>query len=98
MHNYIINASLQLLPIATVKHPYEWVDEVIAIIKKSKLKCEVGAFSTVIEGKYDEVMKVINDVNEYLYQHHCNEWILSMQVQIRSDADITADEKTDKHK
>ena len=98
MHNYIINASLQLLPVATDKHPYEWVDEAIAIIKQSGIKCEVGAFATTIEGSYDKVMKLINDINEYLHQQHCNEWILGVQIQIRSNADITADEKTAKHK
>jgi uncharacterized protein (TIGR00106 family) len=98
MHNYIINASLQVLPVATEKHPYEWVDEAIAIIKQHPIKTEVGAFATIVEGKYDDVMNVINDVNEYLYKEKCNEWILSVQIQIRSEADITADEKTSKHK
>ena len=51
MHNYIINASLQVLPIVKDKHPYEWVDEAIEVIKQSKIKYEVGPFATVVEGK-----------------------------------------------
>ena len=98
MHQYIVNASLQVLPIVQDKHPYEWVDEAIAVIKKSNLKVEVGPFATVVEGTYEEVQKVIHEVNEYLYQQHCNEWILSVQLQIRSQGDITGDEKTTKHK
>ena len=98
MHNYIVNASLQLLPVATEKHPYEWVDEAIAIIKQSGLQAEVGAFTTVIEGSYEKVMKVIHDINEYLYQQQCSEWILGVQIQIRSNSDITGEEKTAKHK
>ena len=27
MHSYIINASIQILPIVLDKHPYLWVDE-----------------------------------------------------------------------
>lgn len=96
MHNYIVNASIQILPIVQDRHPYEWVDEAIAIIQQSNIIYEVGAFSTVMEGKYDEVMKVINDVNEYLLQKGCPEWITSIQLQIRSNADITGDEKTAK--
>ena len=74
------------------------MDEAIAVIQRSGIKHEVGPFATVLEGKYDEVMKVINDVNEYLYSKDCNEWISNVQIQIRSKGDITADEKTDKFK
>ena len=98
MHSFIINASIQIVPIVLDKHPYDWVDEAIAIIQQSGIKFEVGPFATVIEGRYDEVMKVINDVNEYLYSKGCNEWISNVQIQIRSKGDITADEKTDKFK
>lgn len=96
MHNYIINASLQIVPIVQNRHPYEWVDEAIAIIKQSGIKYEVGAFATTLEGNYNEVMKVINDVNEYLYSRGCSEWISNVQIQIRSGGDITAWEKTEK--
>jgi len=98
MHSFIINASIQIVPVVQDKHPYEWVDEAIAIIEQSGIKYEVGAFATVIEGKYDEVMKVINDVNEYLYSRGCKEWISHLQIQIRSNGDMTADEKTEKFK
>ncbi|HEY4151542.1 MAG TPA: thiamine-binding protein [Chitinophagaceae bacterium] len=98
MHNHIINASIQLLPIVQDKHPYEWVDEAIAIIQQSGIKHDVGPFATVLEGTYTEVMKVINDVNEYLYAKGCAEWITSLQIQIRSAGDITGEEKTAKFK
>jgi uncharacterized protein YqgV (UPF0045/DUF77 family) len=98
MHQYTVNASLQVLPVATDKHPYEWVDEAIAIIKQSGIKCEVGPFTTVVEGTYEQVMNAIKDINEYLYEKKCNEWILGVQLQIRSEGDITGEEKTAKHK
>ena len=96
MHQFIINASIQIIPVVTDKHPYEWVDEAIAIIQQSGVKYEVGAFSTVLEGTYDEVMQLINDVNEFLYSRGCSEWISNLQIQIRSNGDITGAEKTDK--
>lgn len=96
MHNYIVNASIQILPIVLDKHPYEWVDEAIAIIQQSGIKHEVGPFTTILEGTYTEVMKVINDVNEHLYTRGCHEWISGIQIQIRSGGDMTADEKTEK--
>ena len=98
MHQYIVNASLQILPVVQDRHPYEWVDEAISIIQKSGVKYEVGAFATTLEGKYEDVMKVVHDVNEYLLQEGCAEWIASVQIQIRSNGDITGDEKTEKFK
>ena len=96
MHQHLVNASLQIVPIVQDKHPYVWVDEAIAVIAASGIKHEVGPFATVIEGTYDEVMRVVHQVNEYLQQQHCDEWILNFQLQVRSNRDITAAEKTDK--
>jgi len=97
MHDYIINASIQIVPIVQDRHPYEWVDEAIDIIKTSGIKYDVGPFATVVEGKYDEVMNVINQINEHLQKRNCSEWITNVQIQIRSNEDITGDEKTLKH-
>jgi uncharacterized protein YqgV (UPF0045/DUF77 family) len=96
MHSYITNASLQIVPLVNDKHPYEWVDEAIEVITNSGIKYEVGPFATIIEGTYNEIMKVVNDVNEYLVSRNCEEWICNLQVQIRSSVDITANEKTKK--
>ena len=96
MHNYIINASIQILPIVQDKHPYEWVEEAIAVIQQSGIKYLIGPFATVLEGTYEEVMNVVHKVNEHLLNQNCNEWIASVQLNIRSAADITADEKISK--
>lgn len=99
MHTFIINASIQIIPVVTDKHPYEWVDEAIAIIQQSTtVQHKVGPFATVLEGKYDDVMKVIHDVNEFLYSRGCSEWITNCQIQIRSNGNITGDDKTEKFK
>jgi uncharacterized protein YqgV (UPF0045/DUF77 family) len=89
MHNLIVNASIQILPIVQDKHPYEWVDEAISIIQQSNIKFEVGPFATVVEGTYAEVMAVVTAVNEHLISRGCIEWIAS-------NSDITANEKVSK--
>ncbi len=96
MHDFIVNASIQILPIVKDRHPYEWVDEAIAIIKQSGIKYEVGPFSTVVEGNYTAVITLINAINEYLYKEECTEWITQVQLQIRSHGPITGAEKTTK--
>lgn len=94
MHQYIVNASIQIVPIVNDRHPYEWIDEAIDLIKASGIRHEVGPFATVLEGTYDEVMAVVHQVNEYLYEKGCHEWLSNIQLQVRSKSDITADEKT----
>src|SRR4029079_17204416 len=98
MHNYIVNASIQIVPIVQDKHPYEWVDEAIAIIEQSGIKYEVGPFSTIVEGPYKQVSVLINSINDYLQKNGCEEWILNAQIQIRGNSNITGDEKTSKFK
>lgn len=96
MHQHIINASIQLVPIVQDKHPYLWVDEAIAIIQQSGIKHHVGAFATEVEGTYNEVMAVVHAINEHLVAKQCTEWITNIQLQIRSNADMTRSEKTAK--
>ena len=98
MHDFTINASIQLLPIVQDRHPYEWVDGAIAVIAQSGIKHEVGPFATVVEGSYREVMEVINAINEHLNNNGCAEWITNVQLQIRPNGPITGDEKTEKFK
>ncbi len=98
-HNYIVSASLQLVPIVPgAKHPYEWIDEVIAIIKASGLSHEVGPFSTSVESDYKSVMKLVDNINSFLFLQKCPEWVLQVQLQLRSGADMTSHEKTDKYR
>lgn len=96
MHQHIINAAIQIVPIVQDRHPYRWVDEAIAIIQQQGIRYQVGPFATVVEGTYEEVMQVIHAVNEWLQKQGCGEWILNAQIQIRSNGDITAGEKTEK--
>ncbi|MEN9686862.1 MAG: hypothetical protein RLZZ28_2648, partial [Bacteroidota bacterium] len=85
MHKYLVNASIQIIPVIPGnRHPYEWVDEAIDIIRQSGIKYKVAPFSTELEGSYEEVSKLIDAVNEYLYSKGLNEWITQVQIQIRS--------------
>ena len=93
MHNFKINAALQIVPIVLDKHPYEWVDEAIMIIQASGIKHKIGPFATVVEGTYQQVMDVVTAINEHLSATGCNEWITSLQLNIRASEDMTANEK-----
>jgi uncharacterized protein YqgV (UPF0045/DUF77 family) len=96
MNTNTINAGLQLIPIHTKIHPYDWVDAIIDIIDKSGLKYEVGPFNTSVEGTYRQVTSLVDEINWFLFDQRCHEWILTVQYQLRSGGNITADEKTEK--
>jgi uncharacterized protein YqgV (UPF0045/DUF77 family) len=97
-HPYIVSAAIQLVPILPGnRHPYQWIDEVIEIIKAEGLTCVVGPFSTSFDADYKSVMNVIDKINQHLLSGSCPEWLLNVQIQVRSGADITSSEKTDKH-
>ncbi len=68
MHEFIVNATIQVVPLAQDKHPYEWVDESIAIIQAANIKYEIRPFSTELEGTYAQVMKVFTEVNEHKFK------------------------------
>lgn len=93
MHNYIVNATIQLLPITQDKHPYHWINEVVMVIQQTEVKYKIGPFATVIEGTYQQVMDVFDAVNRHLVEAGCNEWITSLQLNMRCSTDITANEK-----
>ncbi len=98
-HPYIVSAAIQLVPVdAGNRHAYAWIDEVIEIIKKEGLPCEVGPFSTSIDADYESIIRVIDKINTYLLSKNCPEWLLNVQIQVRSGADMTSDEKVARHK
>jgi uncharacterized protein YqgV (UPF0045/DUF77 family) len=94
MNNNISNASIQLIPIVQDRHPYEWVDEVIDLISRNGVKYTVGPFGTAIEGTYAEIKALIEDINQYLQERNCAEWVLNVQWHMRAGGDVTVDEKT----
>ena len=96
MHQLTMNAGIQLIPIQTKEHPYEWVDMVIDIIKESGLVYEVGAFNTSVEGSYEKVRQLIDRINDFLMQEQCPEWLLNVQYQLRSESSVSIGEKTEK--
>lgn len=59
-----MNASVAIQTLPEVKNDEELiriVDEVIAYIKSTGLKCYVGPFETAIEGDYDELMDIVKE-------------------------------------
>jgi uncharacterized protein YqgV (UPF0045/DUF77 family) len=98
MHQHLINASLQLIPIDHASRAMPQIDKAIAIIKASGLTNEVGPFGTTVEGTCQQVTTLINSINEMMSQSSDTEWVLNIQMHIHPAADITMQGKTAKHR
>jgi len=96
MKNYV-NIAVQVLPMSKTKEPYDIVDEAIKVIDESGLKYRVCPFETVIEGPYDEIMKVIEKVQTTCFNNGADELIVNIKIQIRKNSNVTIDDKMHKY-
>jgi uncharacterized protein (TIGR00106 family) len=96
MMNNTINAAIQVLPRSKDKHPYDIVDIAIDVIKNSGLKYMVCPFETVIEGKYDDVMRIISDIHTACYEAGTDEMICNLKIQT-AKSDVSIDDKMHKY-
>lgn len=92
-----INVAVQVLPRSGTKGTYELVDVAIELIQKSGLKYRVCPFETVIEGYYDEIMKLVKDIHEAVYASGAEEMITNMKIQTHYNQDVFIEDKMNKY-
>ena len=98
MKNNQINIALQVLPKSKIREVYDIVDDAIAVIAASGLKYKVCPFETVIEGTYEKVMKVVEDVKDVCLEKGANEMLVYIKMQINGEKDVYIDDKLEKYK
>lgn len=96
MINKKVNIALQVLPSATGIHPYSIVDKAIEVIAKSGLKYLVTPFETVMEGTYEEIMKVVIEVQTACYEAGAESLMTYIKIQ-SSLSDVTIEDKMEKY-
>ena len=96
--NHKINLALQIIPKSNSEDLYTLVDEAIRVIQNSGLKYEVCPFETVIEGGYEEILKVVKDSQSACFAAGAEELLINIKMQVRKDGDVSIDEKTGKYK
>ncbi len=74
------------------------VDEVIAYIKSTGLKCYVGPFETAIEGDYDELMDIVKECQHIAVRAGAPSVLAYIKVDYRPEGDVlTIERKVTKH-
>jgi len=93
-----INLALQIIPKSDNHDLYTLVDSAILVIQNSGLKYEVCPFETVIEGGYDEILKVVKEAQAACFKAGAEELLVNIKMQVRKDGDVSIEEKTGKYK
>lgn len=96
MNDKKVNIALQVLPSATGIHPYSIVDKAIEVIAKSGLKFKVTPFETVMEGSYEEIMKVVVEAQDACYEAGAESLMTYIKIQ-SSLNDVTIADKMEKY-
>ncbi|MBI9052378.1 MAG: thiamine-binding protein [Bacteroidales bacterium] len=96
MKNYV-NVALQVLPKSETKKAYDLVDDAINVIKESGLIYKVCPFETVIEGPYDQIMKLVEDVQKECFESGADELLVYLKIQTRKNSKVTIDDKMAKY-
>jgi len=91
-----VNVALQILPSATSIHPYTLVDKAIEVIAVSGLRYKVTPFETVMEGTYEEIMKVVKQAQEACYEAGAESLMTYIKIQ-SSKKDVSIDDKMEKY-
>ena len=97
--SYIVNLAIQILPLQLSKEDsYACIDAAIAKVEASGLKYMVCPFETVIEGEYDKVMTLSNDMQQACYSSGAKELLVNMKLHRSVEKDMAIDDKVDKYK
>ncbi len=93
----IVNIAVQVLPKSTNNDTYQIVDKAIEVIQKSGVKYRVCPFETVMEGEYDELMKIVKQLQQTCFDAGAVEVITNIKIQNRKESDVTIEGKMYKY-
>ena len=92
-----VNIAVQILPTSKTIHAYKLVDKAIEVIANSGINYTVTPFETVMEGSYDEIMKVVKLAQEACYSAGAESLMTYVKIQ-SSLQDVSIDDKMEKYK
>ncbi len=87
-----INVSLQILPRVPDERIYEVVDLVIAYIKSTGVKYEVGPMETTMEGELDELLEIVKNAQKICTEAGATRVMSMVKIDYKEEG-VTMDEK-----
>lgn len=96
--NRTVNLAIQFLPLRYPKDKaYEIVDAAIAVVQKSGLRYVVGPFETTVEGPYDAVFALLDNMQEAARNAGTDELLINMKLHRSFNDDLHITDKTGKY-
>jgi len=80
MESNQINVAIQLLPTKSSVNKIELIDKAILLIQQSGLKHLVCPFETIVEGTYEAIFKLIDDIRKQSIENGCEELIINVKI------------------
>ena len=96
MKDLNINVAIQLLPTKCSADKIELIDKAIACIKASGLKHLVCPFETVVEGTYEDIFKLVDEIRTTTLSNGCEELLVNMKMHA-GNKDLFFDDKLVKY-
>lgn len=93
----IITAAIQLVPITKRKEAFPIIDKAISVIKSSGLNYDVGGFETNVEGTFEQVMNLFNEVCK-VSASSGNEFLIYLKLHIHPTENLSHAAKIEKYK
>ena len=93
MLNHLISLGIQIVPKSNEHETYDLVDYAIEVIQKSGVKHQITPFETVMEGKYEELMKIAQEAEKAVLEAGATECLVYYRIHYRKDEDVTFEEK-----
>lgn len=97
MKNKVVNVAVQVLPVARDKNSYALVDEAIALIARSGVSYRVTPFETVMEGTYERLMEVVEEVQAACYKAGADTLMCYVKIQSRAEGEVQILDKMEKY-
>lgn len=85
--------EVSIVPIGVGTSLSKYIKQAVKILKNSKLKYEITSMGCNIEGGYDEIMKVIKQMHEKMFQMDVKRVLTTIKIDDRRDKIGSIEEK-----
>ncbi|MCB8995225.1 MAG: thiamine-binding protein [Bacteroidales bacterium] len=95
--SYKINAAIQVLPEGKKDFSYPVIDHCISLITCSGLKYRVCPFETVVEGYWDEIIPLLEEIRNVCYADGAANFLMNVKFQMSNNEDVLIETKIAKY-
>jgi uncharacterized protein YqgV (UPF0045/DUF77 family) len=92
----IMNAAIQVVPLEKSELAMEIVDRSIEVIQKSGLNYSVSAFETSVDGTWEQINSLLNDLKNQLKNESIEDALINVKFQISNGKSTVGADKIQK--